>query len=512
MNRMHSIVLVAAWLMVSMVLPGMAATYSVEVLADDPVGYFRLEEGSGTAADSGTVNGAQNGTYVGSITQVTGPIPSEASNNGVSFDGSSYVSAADASNLLGSDGDYTVEMWLKPTGGGGQHQAAVSKGKYLGATFCNVQAVASEIQAGINAGAGGTANAPYPTPNVWTYVVTTFEANQPSAGSTRMTTYYNSNPTPVAQATPIALQTTADNTGKPLNIGALLWEGNVILNYYEGDIDEVAVYKSILPTGRMAAHYLASVPGIPYSDAVLADSPQGYWKLDETGSPAAAVDSSGNGKDLTYVAGTVGHPGAGPATRTSAQTLANPSSGIATRSGDTASFDFNSGTAFTLEAWAKISTEVAGVATLVSKYASNDGYFLGILKDGGLTSNKALPILQFGDGTYAYAIVDPQYSDSLADGNWHHIVGVYTGSGSTGGMSLYVDGMRMEVNRATDGFPTSFGNSEEFKIGVRGTATGTAFDGFIDEVAVYGTALSGVEILTHFKAAQITTGTVITIR
>lgn len=50
--------------------------------------------------------------------------------------------------------------------------------------------------------------------------------------------------------------------------------------------------------------------GTGFSDAVLALSPWGYWKLDETGSPTVAVDSSGNGRDGTY-AGTGTTFGAG---------------------------------------------------------------------------------------------------------------------------------------------------------------------------------------------------------
>ena len=51
-------------------LPGTASRvyagpYVDAVLADNPVGYWRLEEGTGTAVDSAPLFGSQNGTYFG---------------------------------------------------------------------------------------------------------------------------------------------------------------------------------------------------------------------------------------------------------------------------------------------------------------------------------------------------------------------------------------------------------------------------------------------------------------
>lgn len=40
--------------------------------------------------------------------------------------------------------------------------------------------------------------------------------------------------------------------------------------------------------------------GTAFSASVLALSPWGYWKVDETGSPTVAIDSSGNGRNGSY--------------------------------------------------------------------------------------------------------------------------------------------------------------------------------------------------------------------
>lgn len=78
-------------------------------------------------------------------------------------------------------------------------------------------------------------------------------------------------------------------------------------------------------------------------------------------------------------------------------------------------------------------------------------------------------------------------STAVAAGSWWHIVGTY-GSGT---MTLYVNG------QPANGGPTQISvaaNSVSFQMG-------DLFEGTLDEVALYGTALSTSRILAHYQAS-----------
>jgi YD repeat-containing protein len=96
---------------------------------------------------------------------------------------------------------------------------------------------------------------------------------------------------------------------------------------FNGTLDEVAVYGSALPAARVQAHFSA---GSGYRTAVLADSPNAYYRLDH-GTPATAgyglwptSTTDANGQTTS-----VGYDALG---RTIAQTLPRETAGLATTS------------------------------------------------------------------------------------------------------------------------------------------------------------------------------------
>ena len=59
---------------------------------------------------------------------------------------------------------------------------------------------------------------------------------------------------------------------------------------FNGDLDEVAIYNTVLSEAAIAAHYQNGVNAnrpTPYHSLVLADGPVGYWRLNETLQPRA---------------------------------------------------------------------------------------------------------------------------------------------------------------------------------------------------------------------------------
>ena len=80
------------------------------------------------------------------------------------------------------------------------------------------------------------------------------------------------------------------------------------------------------------------------------------------------------------------------------------------------------------------------------------------------------------------------------DNNWHHLVGVYNPSTS---VQIYLDGVLVKEQLVS--IPASqYNGSNNLQIGARGDSTGF-FNGSIDEVGIFNTALTDAEISKHLQ-------------
>src|SRR5262249_54826406 len=74
------------------------------------------------------------------------------------------------------------------------------------------------------------------------------------------------------------------NSTQPFRIGATTIPNRT----FDGSVDEVAVYGTILSPATIKAHFdAASTNGAGYANQILAGSPAGYWRLGEPGDPVA---------------------------------------------------------------------------------------------------------------------------------------------------------------------------------------------------------------------------------
>ena len=141
---------------------------------------------------------------------------------------------------------------------------------------------------------------------------------------------------------------------------------------------------------------------------------------------------------------------------------------------------------FTVEVWAKVN---GGAGTYRSPLTSRDdapqrGYIFYAADNN---------TWQFWTGTGGgwHTLVGP----AVVNGQWTHLAGVYDGTNK----SFYVNG-RLAGTQAT---PVPLNTARVLRVGAGATeGDGTFFfNGDIDEVAVFGRALSGAEVLGHFSAA-----------
>ena len=211
-----------------------------------------------------------------------------------------------------------------------------------------------------------------------------------------------------------------------------------------------------------------------YASTVLADQPIGYWRLGET-SGTTAVDASGH-TNGTYSGGvTLGQPGAiGNDTNTSA--LFNGSTGTVTVKDSTA---LRLNGAFTIEFWAKQKAFVntwPGILTKGSSATAN-GYLVWYGSNGALHFKRNNVDLATPTG-------------ALSSTAWHDFAVSYDGST----LRWFVDGVNVATKTVT--FPTNAG-TDTLQLG-RGDQFGNEY---LDEVAIYPTALTGSRVAAHFSAA-----------
>jgi hypothetical protein len=231
--------------------------YPAVVIADNPVGYWRLGEAAGpTALDSW---GTNNGTFVGVETfGLPGAIAGD-SNTSVDFsgNGSSLVMVPYSSSLNGGrdpNGSWTVECWVNPdldaaTEGFAVPVASVNLAANRSGYFFLEQPDGWQLRLGNSsgylAGWNGAAGSVGGTPQAqtWYHLVGAYDG----AGGNGYI-YVNG-----VQVKSAAVSGLAQNTAATFNIGD---RGDGAP--FAGRIDEVAVYTGVLAAARVQAHYAAA--------------------------------------------------------------------------------------------------------------------------------------------------------------------------------------------------------------------------------------------------------------
>ena len=139
---------------------------------------------------------------------------------------------------------------------------------------------------------------------------------------------------------------------------------------------------------------------------------------------------------------------------------------------------------FSVEAWVKTTSAPSSNIGLVTNYGSNTTPFWKLGLEG--SSKKFHFELRDKNGVYQ----NITSSKSMNDGQWHHLVGVRDAEREKA--RFYVDGVLMGEANAPVGDVNS-GQSIFF-----GFHSNRYFEGCLDEVTLYGYALTGVDILKKY--------------
>jgi hypothetical protein len=260
-------------------------------------------------------------------------------------------------------------------------------------------------------------------------------------------------------------------------------------------------------------------PTQPYPAAVLANNPIGYWRLNETpdnggGNSGTIAHDYRGGHNGYFSNAVIALPGYSPTS--DADTAAefgvfSPVNSVVANINDV---DFARGTntpgaTFSVEAWVYGANQTVDAAIVSKGYngALNAGtgtgteqFVLDLL--GNPRAFRFLVRDAAGNGRVAQSSKVP-YDTTSFGATWNHVVGVC--DQPNGKVYLYVNGLLA----ATGDIPSGSGILAQplpMTIGARKSSGIAEYDnqwnGVIDDVAIFNTALTPSQILTHYYAGQ----------
>ena len=217
-------------------------TYSTVVLADSPRGYWRLGEAAGTNADNAEGTAGRDGTYTAGYTlNQTGALTGD-SDPAVLLATTGYVNCG--TDFSFGPGACSFECWFKTTNTG--YNTLIGKGD--GSVWLLVDGGDHTIHWGQSGLGDGCHSSVTVNDGNWHHVVGTKTAAQ------AYLVYVDGSDVTVYDGTAEPWNT----AGYPLDIGVDYQTGTRRW-FFNGTIDEVAVYDAVLTSTQVATHYAAGM-------------------------------------------------------------------------------------------------------------------------------------------------------------------------------------------------------------------------------------------------------------
>jgi hypothetical protein len=213
--------------------------------------------------------------------------------------------------------------------------------------------------------------------------------------------------------------------------------------------------------------------------SIVPDDPdlEGYWNLQETSGTLYDKSVNGNHGTATGTTSTGGKILNGRSFNGTSDYISVPTDASLNITGD-----------LTVETWIHPDDSL-GTASANRWLEKGDSYFL-MEGNGGVTGTGITFLVKYNGTNY--------YVDSGTThpaGQWYHVVGVHDDSANL--LRLYINGT--QVN--TTAFTGSIDN-DNLALRIGSDDSGIYFDGLIDEVGIYSTALSATEIEDRYELGR----------
>lgn len=455
------------------------------------VNHWALNEGSGTtAADS---VGGKTGTLTNfpASPWVTDVPPGSANGYSLQFDGTNdFILAAGYKGTLGT-GPRTVAAWIK-TSSSSDHAIAswgtnTAQQKWVFRTEDDNGpggTIRLEVNGGYQIGSTFIAD------GQWHHVAVTY------SGSNVMDAqlWVDGKLEPIAANLSQAINTVS---------GADVKIGNDHNNkYFNGGISDVRIYNHAMTRSEIAALTGAAAPDA-YWQAVQANNPQGYWRLGEASGLVANNEGSTGvrGNYGTTTSPLLGQPTLAPGSVDSSATFNGTDQSVQVPNNSVLN---GAGTQKTIEAWFATDAYPSGTdrRVIYEEGGTGNGMNLYVQLEGGKYYLRTGAFRNNGAETNF-----PQRIE-IQPGQMYHAMAAYDADANT--YRLYVNGALASSKSATATLTPFQAATAVNGIGaMRGdtrfdsasdTGDGHYFQGRIDEVASYGSALSFRDAQAHYIA------------
>lgn len=440
-----------------------AASAAAECLPA-PAGLANWWPGDNDALDlAGGANGTMQGATFG-----TGEV-----NQAFSFNGTSqYVDVG----VVPLQGTFTIDAWINPTAPftSGNHHILTKAGDSIGVDDYFFTIDANGIVQGFVQEAGGGAYTNYATgagavvAGTWQHVVMTYDGD--AGAGEKMKFYVNGINVPATPVQPSGFDaggTPQNSSGTTTKIGII--GQNNLQEAFKGLIDEVEVFNRVLSPSEALSLYNAGAHGKCHPQCVAPPSGLLNWYTADGNAKDSAAGNDGTVySGVSFVAGEVGEAFSFAANQAQYVDIGN----------------VNLPDTFTIDAWVNPTSTNTGRVIIGNRDSAN-GFFLRVL-GGALLATKLNASVET---TYQTA------NGVIPDNVWTHVAAVYDASAAIGQrFQLYINGVAIGATPVLDGGGSVGVSSLTCKIGY---ANGFAnpWDGSIDEVEIFGHALSDSEVL-----------------
>lgn len=461
----------------------------VRAYAPGPIGHWKLDENTGTAAYdiSGNLN---NGTLTDGPTWSPGQF-----GQAVRFDGTDdYVTIPDSPSLVFGNGTtdmaMSVSAWIKQddtsqfnaTGFviASKTNDTLPSLEWLFDVFDNQIGISLYDNVG-NSRITRYATTAYPfAANTWYHISATYDGT----GTGGIKLFINGAEVPTTLETDYIGGTYVsmhDTTGG-VHIGAFAPADGTYQMFGKGYVDDFRIYNY----KRTAEQVIVDMNGGHPIGGSPVGSATSYWKFDEA-TESTAYDHSSNANNLTLSASSWNVDGKYGAAW-------NGTGSVWLSHADDADFDLESDSSFSISLWFRSdnATNPGADQFLFDKQVNgnNAGYRLYV-------STSGLLVCDVDDDTSSYPEDSVTTTIDYYDATWHHVV-CMRDSGNTD-LLLYVDGQLLSSD-TTLSATGSLANTELLYVGDDDGDAANSFAGDIDEVRFYRAALSASQVKTEFNA------------
>ncbi len=457
---------------------------------DNMISHWKLDETSGsTYQDNYSYN---DGTGAADPTAATGQIDGAQYFDGTS-DGITVAAPTSSNYTWASDASFSIELWVKLTTTGvaqtfiGRYESTgdgddSDMSWYVGVNASDEAVFRLVDRSGVT---GGNVKGGDLSDGEWHHIVAVRDGE-----SNNSLLYVDET---LVNTVSVTHSFGFSDASADITIG---YSDNSAFARFNGTLDEIAIYNAALSADDIAEHYSNGIDGealcstfLPYPEDTIA-----VWALDEVS--AGTYEDSFLGYDGTGAA----DPTAATGQIDGAQYFDGTSDGITVPAPTSSNYTWASDASFSIELWVKLTT--TGVAqTFIGRYESTgDGddsdmsWYVGVN-----ASDEAVFRLVDRSGVTGGNVK----GGDLSDGAWHHIVAVRDGESNNS--LLYVDETLVNTVSVTHSFGFSDA-SADITIGYSDNSAFPRFNGTLDEIAIFGRALSATEVGDHYDAGILGDG------